>query len=741
MKTLSKIKQHVLLLAAVSGMALCQSCTEDIDTSSRYTFTGKTIISYLQDYPDSYSEYVALLDSVKVSDFSQSSMSQLLSARGNYTCFAPTNEAVQLFLDSLQEIGLITEATWDAPEFQEIDPETQTRKLLEETRKTIVYNSLIDGGDNVEAYLTTDISERAEENQMLGLPNMKDRKLACSTGDGTKYAINGCNISDTNCDIYAINGRIHQVDKVIAPNTQNVDEYFKSTIDNKERGFYTFAVLANACGLNDVLAQEEDETYYRLRMTGQLEDLAQHPTFKGTGGPTPKSPGTLPEHKYIGYTIFAEEDAWWEQTLGLEEGTITELEPEELVEQVANYVNSNNLALSTAHSGTDYTDENNALNQFVTYHILPGKLETSKLVIHFNELWYNLTDKVKRASVYDFYTTMGRRRLIKTYEGIRNRNKIYLNRFPKLKNGRDKDQDYTEVSCDPDKAGVEIYTDRFKELYNAYIYPISSCVYYNDAQANIMASERVRIDFSSIFPELMSNDIRANENYSYEHQCVGIPVSSKYQYLENCDITDQTRFYYLTGRINNTTSWENYQGDELNIVGNYELTFKLPPVPKDGLYELRICVQTNDRRGMCQVYWGNDKANLTATGLPVDMRMGGKVWYVKGGTSMESILGYEDDVEGDNELNAENDKKMRNNLCMKAPNSYYLFGASNTMRTQNQGKIVRRILVRDEMKANETYYLRLKSVLRDPETELFLDFLEFCPKEVYDNPLEPEDIW
>lgn len=108
---------------------------------------------------------------------------------------------------------------------------------------------------------------------------------------------------------------------------------------------------------------------------------------------------------------------------------------------------------------------------------------------------------------------------------------------------------------------------------------------------------------------------------------------------------------------------------------------------------------------------------------------------------MESILGYEDDVEGDDELNAENDKKMRNNLCMKAPNSYYQFGAQNTMRTQERGKIVRRILVREDMKANEVYYLRLKSVLRDPDTELFLDFLEFCPKEVYDNPLVPEDIW
>lgn len=726
-----------VLFVVVPLLAFSTGCTEDIDTSDRYTFTGKTVVDYLRDFPESYSEYSALLDSVEVSDFSQSTMSQLLSARGNYTCFAPTNEAIQLFLDSLARSGIISEPTWDAPEFWQIDPETRTRKLLDETRKTIVYNSLIDGGDDIEAYLTSDISERAEENQMLGLPNMRDRKLMCSAGNGTKYAINGSNISDTNCDIYAINGRIHQVDKVIAPNTQTASEFFEKTVDDRVYGFYTFAALVDACGLRNVLNESEDNTYYNKRMIGELENLATHPT-EG-------NPGYLPERRYIGYTIFAEDDAWWEKALALPEGSITELDPEELVEKVANYVNSNNLALSTAHAGTDYTNEDNALNQFVTYHIVPGKLETSKLVIHFCELYYNPTDRVKGASVFDFYTTMGKRRLLKTYEASRTcdgkRNTIYLNRFPVLKNGRGKDQNYTEVSCDENKKGIEIYTSNNPEIYNAYMYRISDCLYYNDEQAGIMASERVRIDFATMFPEMMTNDIRCNENFDAVHRDVGIPVTSKYQYLENVEISDQTRFFYLTGRFSNTACWHNYEGDEFNIVGNYEVTFKLPPVPKDGMYELRLGISTLDTRGMSQVYWGNDKANLPATGLPVDMRMGGSVWYVKGGANMESILGYEDDVDGDDELNAENDRKMRNNGAMKAPNSYYQFGSAVTMRAQNQGKVIRRIIVREEMKADEVYYLRLKSVLRDPDTQLFLDYLEYCPKEVYDNPLVPEDIW
>ncbi len=733
MKILYKTKKYALMLTVALSAVITQSCTEDIDTSDRYTFTGKTIVSYLQDFPETYSEYSALLDSVNVSDFSQSKMSQLLSARGNYTCFAPTNEAIQKYLEHLKDSGIINKASWDADEFQQIDPETQTRALLESVRRTIVHNSIIDCGDNEEAYFTADISERAEQGQMLAKPNMNDRKLQCTRLQDGTYAINGCNISATNCDIYTINGRIHQVGKVIAPNEQNAADFFKKKVSDREYGFYTFAALVDACGLSDMLAMEEDDEYYRKIMTNALKELPIHPT-EGL-------PGILPERRYYGYTIFAEPDSWWETELKIKEGSITELAPEELVAKVAEYVSSNGLALSSAQDNADYTDPNNTLNQFVTYHIIPGRIESSKLVIHFNEFGYHPEVKRKASSVAEFYTTAGKRRLIKTYEASTTydgkSNIIYLNRFPKLKNLRGADQDYTETGCDAGKEGVEIMLSGNPDIYNAYLYRISDCLYFNDRIAEIMASERIRMDFSSMFPELLTNDIRANESKDANIRNRGIPVTSQYQYLENCEISDKSNFFYLTGRH---AYWQNYQNDEFNVVGNYEVTIKLPPVPKDGIYELRIGIQANAARGMCQVYWGNDKENLPATDIPVDMRMAGQRWYITGG-QMESILGWEDDVEGDDELNAENDKKLRQNMAMKAPNSYWVPGGNTTMRNLDNGKVIRRILVREDMKADETYYLRLKSVLDDDKTQLYLDFMEYCSKEVYDNPQTPEDIW
>ena len=93
-KTLRILSAGVLVAAAMI------SCTEQVDTSARYVFEDETVYSYLSKHPV-YSEYVELLGKVKVSPISSSTLALLLSARGHYTVFAPTNDAVQVYLDSL----------------------------------------------------------------------------------------------------------------------------------------------------------------------------------------------------------------------------------------------------------------------------------------------------------------------------------------------------------------------------------------------------------------------------------------------------------------------------------------------------------------------------------------------------------------------------------------------------------------------------------------------------------------
>ena len=108
-----KFKVFNLISIPLLVAVLAISCSEEIDTSARYVFKERTIGSYLTDHSQ-FSEYVRLCKEQKVSEVSETSVYQLLTAYGAYTCFAPTNNAIQLYLDTLCIKGVIPEPTWDA---------------------------------------------------------------------------------------------------------------------------------------------------------------------------------------------------------------------------------------------------------------------------------------------------------------------------------------------------------------------------------------------------------------------------------------------------------------------------------------------------------------------------------------------------------------------------------------------------------------------------------------------------
>ncbi len=694
------------ILAMVVTALLLAGCKEDIDVSNRYTYTEETIASYLEAHDD-YSEYYALLGEVEISQRSESTVRQLLSARGNYTVFAPTNEAIHQYLVELCEKGIINSPTWDG---------FTDEAVLDSIRKTIVYNSIIDGGDETEAYETGSFPGDTEE---FMLANMNDRKLSVNYApnpdsiyiNGTKgddgNVLGGSLVDLSNRDIFALNGYIHQVHTVVAPSNDTLGDVLFGFVEQDEEGYLVMAKIALACGLQDTLSRIKDETYETLYLTDQI--TVDH--------------GYAPEHRKYGFTIFAEPDEFWRQTLGKDPHDIT-------AEDVRDWVVGQGF-YPDATSGNDYTSPSNALNQFVTYHILPMRIPVDKLVIHYNEKGYYYTTSTRyTVATWELYTTMGERRLMKLYQ-CSDISGIFLNRFPVLDNGRH--GTYHEVSCDADKQGFLVNTAEALSYINGYIYPITpqgdgvaTLAYTQETRENFQ-KQRLRFDVAGFFPELMSNDIRANRVGRTEDQSVGFPVTSLYTYLDGVTIEDGSVFSYLLGL---GKGWQDYQGDEIYVTGRYEMTFLLPPVPLKGTYEIRYAVQNNsDKRGMCQVYFGADTDHLYAMGIPLDLRIGGT----------SDLLGWEADTD-DDDYNAEIDKRMRNNGFMKGPEHYHAgTGSAGTARESQY--TTRRIIVREDLDPDTRYYLKFKSVLEDESKEFFMDFVELCAKEVYDNPQTPEDIW
>lgn len=703
---IQKTKGLASVLFGMLLLCMVMSCKEDIDMSNRYTFTDETITSYLSKNAE-YSEYYNLIQQVKISRRSESTISQLLAARGNYTCFAPNNEAIQAYLDTLYKQNIITEPSWDGFE---------TQAVRDSINEVIVYNSIIDGGD--QQYY--EISDLPSNNEELSLPNMNDRLLTVKYGtvNPDSVFINGSNISLRNRDIPAINGRIHEVEQVIAPSNQTI-------IDMLQLGdnYKFMARLIVATGWNDTLTAKRDEAYEQLYENEELKDLENHPSFKEAG--------TLPEHRKFGFTLFAEPDAVYEQILGKPASELT-------IEDLRDYLIQEG-SYADADQGDNYKDKSNIVNQFVSYHILRARISYDQLVIHYNEKGYNYKSSPGPTIACDeYYETLGEpRKLLKIYESAES-NGIYLNRFPEL----DRETHHEVAPPVGENEGILIQpaTNEGSDgsAVNGIIYPIDQLLIYTNNTRTQLQKQRIRYDIASLLPEMMNNKLRRlKTNFTTgAPRCRGF--SGDYSYFDNIDILDakQTKLYYLTGLDCN---WLSFQGDEFNIIGRYDFILRLPPVPKDGTYELRVCVQTNSGvRGMCQVYWGEDKTSLPAMGIPLDLRMGGTQRRTSAGT-FPSIVGWEADG-SDEDYNAEVEKRMRNNDFMKGPESYCgTPGSSQSVRTNPD--VLRRIMVREYMEANKTYYIRFKSVLDDEKKEFAFDFIEFCAKEVYDNPQLSEDKW
>lgn len=700
-------------LAAVSLVCLW-NCKENIDTSARYVFKEETIQSYLEKH-EAYSSYVDILRHVNISKLSDSKVSQLLSARGVYTVFAPNNDAVQKYLEDLVEDGLIPEPSWDAfPNEQKLDS----------IRKVIVFNSIIDGGDELNAYFETGDFPNDKDEFILGTLNDKKLSVRKPANQPDSIYINDiCPVSVKERDILTINGVIHQMEKVIAPKDITAASYIQECLDEKRDGFLTCFRVIQACGLLDTLRAVRDEKYEELYQQGQIPDLVGMVAAGFAEGEI----GYAPKHRLYGFTIFAEPDDFWRS-----EG-IDPQDPD-LFKKLIQWILDNHQYSEDDRFTTDenYASEDNLLYQWITYHILPMRIPKGKLVFHINEYGYNLNKPYTYSiPVYEFYTTMGKRRLFKLIESGAS-NGVYINRFPITDNGRRGTGE--EIGCDPDKVGSLVDTESpltiLSDMVNCCVYPIDAPISYNDATRDNFQKNRIRFDGMSLFPEAMNNDMRLKKASDERYKHVFIPNTQKtYNYFENMQQNADMLFVYYNAW---NDDWCNLHRDEMKAVGRFEVMFKLPPVPRRGTYEVRYKVLANSKRGVAQIYFGSDPDKLPVAGIPLDLTMDCR------DDITARLVGWERDTD-DDDYDAEVDKKMRNNGYMKGPKS--INSADGTERDYNDRENIRHIFVRQTLDPNETYYIKLKSVLDAEKKEFYMDFIEYCAKEIYDNPEKPEDIW
>lgn len=485
--------------------------------------------------------------------------------------------------------------------------------------------------------------------------------------------------------------------------------YLRDIIQKQEKGILCMARAIEACGLCDSLDILMDYEYHTRYMTGMIPQTCMDYITHYTA--------YAPEYRRYGYTLFAETDDYW-----LSQG-IDPNDPE-LLEKLTQWILDNLQYCGDNPFNIDknYESEDNLLNQWATYHLLPHRLVPDKLVNHVNEFGYSQPNHLG-IPVTEYYVTMGKRRLLKLYESAES-NGVYINRFPHLDDGRQGSGH--EIACDPEKEGILVDRENYiMNCPNAIVYPISQPLAYNDAVADNLHRTRLRFDITGLFPELSNNDIRIKKSSVQKDQSVYIPSTNTYPYLSDLTISQESNMIYDNAYNMN---WCNLNGDEVQVTGRYDVTLRLPPVPRRGVYEIRYKMLSNASRGIAQVYFGTDKEKLSPAGMPID--------FTKQASDMH--VGWQNDT-GDDYADQLVDTEKHFNGVMKGAKSITGYG-TQTERSSYQN-IIRYIIVRQTMDPNQTYYLRFKSVLDSSTSSFYMDYLEFCPKEVYDNPEKPEDIW
>ncbi len=700
---LSRLSGGVILLFSLA--LAVSSCKESIDDGNFAIKTEQTVSDYLADAPEKFSDIKAIFDRVRLGRSDEAStLTSVLSARGNYTLFAPNNEAVSKYIKGLG-ISSIDELTYDQAEL-------------------IAKSCIIDNGE-LSAYEEATFPSPSGS---FAEPNLNDRILSCTqdtTADGKMYYVinGGSKVLKTNNEVS--NGMIHEVDSVIAPSTDNLYEMIASA-DNMQ----IFAHLLEQTTWADSLAVP----YIDMDYENEEREAVFYPAFGTQAG----LPYDVPMHRYIGFTAFVEPDdvfaSEWGITLNKDaEGNVTNW-----AEVMAKFKQKCEAAYGT-DAADDLSSPDNAINRFVAYHLLDGRIAYDRFVGHYNEYLYDFgADRARPQSinyptnVWDYFTTLGKYRGLIKITQVSDRSldpntnaldhPIYINRKSVHKNGRQ--EDYQELRAEvPGILVSALNGNNDNNSMNGFYFPIDKVLLYDDATRSQLASERIRIEATTMLPEMLTNNMRLNSMGSFPRG-----------YFKNIpNMSAGTIMTYLScthDRLSGGNGWRDYQGDEFLFLGLFDFTLRLPPFPKDGTYELRMGLSNNPKRGMAQIYFGEDPNRLTPTGLPVDMRQ----------SAGSVAIPWFTDVDGDDITNAENDKNMRNQGYMKAP-KYICWTnrqPTNTIRTSSGA--IRMIVTTADMKANKTYYLRFKSALKKMDGEFFIDYFEYVPTSVY-NGTTAEDIW
>ena len=441
-----------------------------------------------------------------------------------------------------------------------------------------------------------------------------------------------------------------------------------------------------------------------------------------------------------GFTLFAETDEVFNKEWGVPMPVYDEATQSitnwETIKQVLN--EQCGKIYSNLKPG-DLTDKDNGVNIFVATHLLNSNMQlaNNSAVRHATEYGYTTGEDINEPStnytvnVWDYYRTVWPQeskllKITQTPDG-----QFYLNRFSKYDNGLT--GTYVETGTLQEGILAHARNEVDNSVYNnvaldGSYHPIDNILSFNSDYASAMKSERVRMDFTTLLPEIASNNLRGKDAYF---------PTDYFSTLTNVSPDTEIQLLYAS------KGWVDYQGDEFLVTGNYDFTLEVPAMPNDGSYELRMGYSVNEVRAKSLLTFicEDEAGNQGTWGEPLVLDQSEPVMANDGIAQKDADLNY------DETLCAENDYALHKLGYMKAPAYFHKAGDSTNSardelgRSYNGGNM-RRVLITSKMSPRKRYYIRFQSLDNSGLAQLHLDYIEFVPRLV-DVAGEPyrEDVW
>ena len=394
---------------------------------------------------------------------------------------------------------------------------------------------------------------------------------------------------------------------------------------------------------------------------------------------------------YVKYTVFCETDDVLREKYNI--NTI-----EQLI-QFSNEVYNESFPANANQHNTNYKDRQNPLNRFVSYHILPMGVSYDKLN-PVNEINKERFVKWNEMDFEDFYTPMLQHSVLKVSTPYQSEVR-YLNR---------KGTSVSGIAVAPDGIVAD----------NGYAFYLSDVLTYSKYVRENVLDTRLRVLATTLFPEMMSNGAHIMKD-DYQVR------SFNDRYKRSYTMFSDDGYLYLTYLRRNGY---HYMGECIFLNLNTDLSFKLPAVPVDGLYEIRLSVRRGWFKKEYQFYLNN-----SACGSP----------FSTIGTENWEELWISDEDLGDEALINACDDTLRAHGFMKGIASFRLPYGDMTFRDMNT--CYRYIIASDvPMNAAQDYYLRIKGLdneeLNDGhqrnESDFRLEMIEIVPKKIYDGPVRED---